>query len=101
LILEVSMRLYQAAEAVAPAGLPDITQLLRPMTKGRIACSQALCRLPDYAACAVSNSLGSVYFLHLPLRHRGQAVDLLSQVRRPGSHEDPYRRPIEEHLSAP
>jgi len=34
--------LYQAALAAAPAGLPEICQLLRPITKGRIARSQAL-----------------------------------------------------------
>ena len=40
--LAVSIRLYSSALAAAPRGLPENSQFLRPITNGRIACSQEL-----------------------------------------------------------
>ena len=42
----VSIRLYHAALASAPAGLPEISQFLRPTTRGRIAQAHPLSRQP-------------------------------------------------------
>ena len=44
------------ALALAPAGVAEKSQALRPTTKGRMAFSTGLCRLPDYAASAESRT---------------------------------------------
>jgi hypothetical protein len=41
---------YRLALAVAPPTVSANRQLRRPMTKGRMAFSQAECRVPNYAA---------------------------------------------------